>query len=80
MTTMNQFIPLQRKLDQSVSKVDGPAKIDGHFSKLQVKRPVSIISIFLHFNPTQNRGQDLTVKSKVNGHGGFIRVRLDGQK
>ena len=31
MTTMNQFIPPQRKLDQSVSKVDGPAKVDGHF-------------------------------------------------
>ena len=33
MTTMNQFIPPQRKLDQSVSKVDDPAKMDGHFNK-----------------------------------------------
>ena len=34
MTTMNQYIQPQRKLDhRSVSKVDGPAKVDGNFNR-----------------------------------------------
>ena len=33
MTTMNQFIPPQRKLDHIMSKVNGPAKVDGHFNQ-----------------------------------------------
>ena len=39
MTTMNQFIPPQRKLDQVMSKVNGPAKVDGHSNQTSGKRP-----------------------------------------
>ena len=39
MTTMNQFIPPQRKLDQSVSKVDGPAKMGGHSQQTSLETP-----------------------------------------
>ena len=39
MTTMNQFIPPQRKLDQFMSKVDDPTKMDGHFQQTSGETP-----------------------------------------
>ena len=56
MTTMNQFIPPQRKLDRSVPEVEDPAKMDGHFK--QTSRPISVIglSIFVDFQLASESG------------------------
>ena len=76
MTTMNQFIPPQRKLDRSVSKVDGPAKVDGHLN--QVKRQnLGFMTVYFCYISIRRK---IGVKSKVDGHGGFIRGKLDGRK